>query len=85
MKNWVKKSKGKSPGQHKWTLENMKHVGWCMKKGISIALQPRGADWELEITIGKSINVDPKVYDGKTGTEQMYKYYKYYYDKHNKQ
>ena len=40
MKNWSKKSKGKSPGQHPWTLENMKHVNWCMRQGIKIALQP---------------------------------------------
>ena len=52
-----------------------------MKQGISIALQPRAADWELEITVGKSINVDPKTYDAKEGTEKMFKYYKYYYDK----
>ena len=65
MKNWVKKSKGKSPGQQPWTLENMKHVDWCVRQGIKIALQPRAADWELEITVGKSVNVDPKTYDAK--------------------
>jgi len=81
MKNWVKKSKGKSPGPQPWTLENMKHVDWCVRQGIKIALQPRAADWELEITVGKSVNVDPKTYDAKEGTEQMFKYYKYYYDK----
>ena len=81
MKNWVKKSKGKSPGQQPWTLENMKHVDWCVRQGIKIALQPKAADWELEITVGKSVNVDPKNYDAKEGTEQMFKYYKYYYDK----
>ena len=81
MKNWSKKSKGKSPGPQPWTLENMKHVDWCVRQGIKIALQPRAADWELEITVGKSVNVDPKNYDAKEGTEQMCKYYKYYYDK----
>ena len=52
-----------------------------MKNGIKIALQPRGTDWELEITMGNSINLDPKAYDAKEGTKQLYKYYKYYYDK----
>ena len=81
MKQWAKASKGRSPGTQPWTLENMKHVNWCMNNGVKIALQPRATEWELEITMGNSINLDPKSYDAKEGTEQLYKYYKYYYDK----
>ena len=81
MKQWAKASKGRSPGTQPWTLENMKHVNWCMNNGIKIALQPRATEWELEITMGNSINLDPKAYDAKEGTKQLYKYYKYYYDK----
>ena len=81
MKQWAKASKGRSPGTQPWTLENMKHVNWCINNGIKIALQPRATEWELEITMGNSINLDPKAYDAKEGTEQLYKYYKYYYDK----
>ena len=32
--------------------------------------------------IVKNIHIDPKAYEGKEALEQMYKYYKYYYDKH---
>ena len=85
MKNWVKKAKGRSPGVLTYTDENMKHVGFCMSKGITIAVQPRATDWEIEITINKSTNIDPKSYSGIEALKQMYKYYKYYYDKHNKQ
>ena len=49
MKNWVKKSKGRSPGVLTYTDEN----------------------------------IDPKLYSGIEALKQMYKYYKYYYDKHN--
>ena len=49
---FFKKSSGKSPGMYPYTNQDMKHVGWCMKKGIKIALQPRSGDeWEIEITI----------------------------------
>ena len=83
---FFKKSVGKSPGIYPYTDQDMKHVGWCMKKGIKIAVQPKSGDeWEIEITINKSINVDPKSYSGTEALKQMYKYYKYYYDKHNKQ
>ena len=85
MKNWVKKSKGRSPGVLTYTDENMKHVGFCMSKGITIAVQPRATDWEIEKTINKSINLDHKSYSGTEAVKQLYKYYKYYYDKHNKQ
>ncbi len=53
-----------------------------MKKGIKIAVQPKATEWEIEITINKSVNIDPKSYSGAEALKQMYKYYKYYYDKH---
>jgi len=83
---YQKASKGKSPGPCPYTDQDMKHVAWCMRKGIKIAVQPRNGDeWEIEITINKSINLDPKSYSGFEAQKQMYKYYKSYYDKHNKQ
>jgi len=82
MKKYFKAVKGKSPGIVEWTKENMVHVNWCMKKkNIFIAVQPRGTEWEIEIRMGKSISIDPKTYTGKEAQIQMYKYYKYYYDK----
>ena len=81
-----KLGKGKSPGYHSYTNQDIKHVDWCVRKGIRIAVQPKNGDeWEIEITIKKSINLDPKSYSPSEALKQMYKYYKYYYDKHNKQ
>ena len=37
------KSKGRSPGTHSYTPQDMKRVGWCIKKGIKIAIIP---NWE---------------------------------------
>ena len=46
------KNTGRSPGQHPYTPENMKHVGWCIKKGIKIFLERKAKgqleNWELQ-------------------------------------
>ena len=80
---WQKSKSGKSPGYHNYTREDMKRVNWCMQKGIKIAVIPSGMDWQVEISLNKTIHLDSKVYKAKEATEKMYEYYKYYYDKHN--
>ena len=77
-----KAAKGKSPGQHTYTTENMKQVGWCLNKNIKIAVIPSGTEWQVELNINNKVHLDPKIYEGKEATEKMYEYYKYYYDKH---
>ena len=66
----------------------MKHVAWCHKKGIKIAVIPdwenNNSEWKVELNINKSIHVDPKAYKDKEALAKMYEYYKYYYDKYNK-
>ena len=79
-----KASKGLSPGYHPYTPENMKQVGWCMNKNITIAVIPSGNEWQVELNINNKVHLDPKVYQGQEATEKMYEYYKYYYDKYNK-
>ena len=79
----MKKSAGKSPGYHNYTREDMKRVQWCMDRKIKIAVIPNGSDWQVEITMGKSVNLDSKIYKADEAYEKMYEYYKYYYDKHN--
>ena len=80
-----KLGKGKSPGYHNYTNQDMKNIDYCLRRGISIAVQPKNGDeWEIEITIKKSISLDPKSYTASEALKQMYKYYKYYYDKNNK-
>ena len=77
-----KASKGLSPGQHKYTPEDMKRVGWCMNKGIKIAVIPNGIEWQVELNINDKIHLDSKIYEAKEAYKKMYEYYKYYYDKH---
>ena len=83
-----KKVVGKSPGFLKYTKQDLKHVGWCNKKGIKIAVIPDCEDskgeWRVELNINKKIHLDPKVYKDKEALAKMYEYYKYYYDKYNK-
>ena len=82
---WQKSKGGKSPGQHNYTRADMKRVNWCMNKGIKVAVIPNGTKWQVEVNLNKKIHLDSKVYEAKEATEKMYEYYKYYYDKHNKQ
>ena len=80
-----KASKGLSPGQHTYTPENMKQVGWCLNKNIKIAVIPSGTEWQVEINLNKKIHLDSNIYKADEAYKKMYEYYKYYYDKHNKQ
>ena len=87
---WKKSSKttGRNPGYHPYTPENMKHAGWCIKKGIKIPVVPNWDgptnEWRVEININGKIHFDPKVYEDEEALTKMYEYYKYYYDKYNK-
>ena len=78
-----KAAKGRNPGKHPYTPDNMKQVSWCMNNNIKIAVIPSETEWQVEINMNNKIHLDPKIYSGKEATEKMYEYYKYYYDKHN--
>ena len=86
----VKKKKGVSL-YYPYTKEDMKRVGWCINKGIKIAVTPDreafGTDnWKVEIKFNKGIyKRDPKTYSHENAMKKLYEYYKYYYDKYNKQ
>jgi len=82
---WVKKSSGKNPGYHPYTNEDMKRVSWCIDRRIKIAVIPSGIKWQIEISINKDIHLDSNIYEADVAYKKMYEYYKYYYDKHNKQ
>jgi len=82
---WMKKSYGKSPGFHVYTNEDMKRVGWCLGKKIKIAVIPSGSKWQVEISLNDKIHLDSNTYKADEAYKKMYEYYKYYYDKHNKQ
>ena len=80
------KNTGRSPGFLTYTDQDMKHIGWCIKKGIKIAVVPHweGAnnEWRVELSINKKIHLDPKIYKDKEALAKMYEYAKYYYDKY---
>ena len=82
------KNTGRSPGAHPYSPQDMKHIAWCMKKGIKIAVIPHwdGAsnEWRVELNINKKIHLDPAVYMADKAYKKMYEYYKYYYDKYKK-
>ena len=80
------KNTGRSPGAHPYSPQDMKHIAWCMKKGIKIAVIPHwdGAsnEWRVELNINKKIHLDPNIYKAKEAYEKMYEYAKYYYEKY---
>ena len=82
---WQKTKTGKSPGQHNYTREDMKRVNWCLRNGIKVAVIPSGTKWQVEINLNKKIHIDSDIYKADEAYKKMYEYYKYYYDKHNKQ
>ena len=82
---WQKKKLGKSPGYQTYTDLDIKRVSWCMNNGIKIAVIPNGTKWQIELSLNKKIHLDSDVYEASEAYKKMYEYYKYYYDKHNKQ
>ena len=84
-----KKKTGRTPGFVPYTDDNIKHAGWCINKGIKIPVSPNweGPDyeWKIEIDINGKTHLDPAIYEGNQALTKMYEYYKYYYDKYNKQ
>jgi len=80
-----KKKKGGSL-YYPHTKEDMKRVGWCMNKNIYVAVSPNDTNWKVEIRMNKGDwKQDPGVYEYEEAMKKMYEYYKYYYDKYNKQ
>ena len=80
----TKKKKGSSL-YYAYTNEDMKRVGWCLNKKIKIAVIPNGTKWQVELNINDKIHLDPEIRQADEAYKKMYEYYKYYYDKHNKQ
>ena len=69
-----------------YTDRNIKHVSWCVNKNIHVAVSPGEIKWKVEIRMNKGDwNKDPGVYEHEEAMKKMYEYYKYYYDKYNKQ
>ena len=71
-----------------WTNDEMEVVGWCMNKNIHVSITPDWKHefnlWQIDIKINGKTHVDPARYDDDV-LDKVYEYYKYYYDKYNKQ
>ena len=87
-KRW-QKSPSKKPPEKAWTNKEMKIIGWCLNKNIKVAITPNWEEdankWLIEININNKIYKDPNSYSGQTVYNKVNEYYKYYYDKYNKQ
>ena len=87
-KRW-NKAPSKSPPKKTWTPEEMKIIGWCLSKNISVGISPDWKDdmnrWQINISINSKTHADPNRYHNDAVYNKVNEYYKYYYDKYNKQ
>ena len=72
-----------------WTEPEMKIIGWCLNKSIGVGISPDWKDdlnrWQIELNINGKIHTDPNRYGDDVVYNKVNEYYKYYYDKYNKQ
>jgi hypothetical protein len=70
-----------------YTREDMKRVQWCLDKNIHISCSPINSSlWKIEIRLNKGDwKRNPGAYEPDVAHIKMYEYYKYYYDKYNKE
>ena len=87
-KKW-NKSPSKKPPQKSWDVNEMKIIGWCLNKKIGVGISPDWKDgmnrWQIDISINGKTHTDPNRYEDDVVYNKVNEYYKYYYDKHNKQ
>ena len=87
-KRWSK-SPSKKPPKRSWNFEEMKIIGWCLNNNIAVGISPDWKDdvfrWQIDITINNKVYTDPNRYNNDIVYNKVNEYYKYYYDKYNKQ
>jgi hypothetical protein len=87
-KRWNRSPSKKVP-QRAWQPDEMKIIGWCLNKNIGVGISPDWKHelnkWQVEININGNIHVDPNRYENDDVLNKVVEYYKYYYDKYNKQ
>ena len=87
-KRWQKSPSRKAP-ERNWNDDEMKVISWCLNNGIAISISPDWKDdmnkWRIDIVINKKTHTDPNKYNNDVVYNKVNEYYKYYYDKHNKQ
>ena len=87
-KRWQKSPSKKTP-KKTWETSEMKIIGWCLNKNIKVGISPDWEDnlnrWKIDININSKTYQDPNRYNNEVVYNKVNEYYKYYYDKHNKQ
>ena len=88
LKRW-QRTPSKKGVKKTWVESEMKIIGWCLNKNIGVSISPDWKDdlnrWQIEININCKIHTDPNRYDNDVVYNKVNEYYKYYYDKYNKQ
>ena len=84
----AKKKVSRSPGPSNIPEGYSKMLQWCLDYNIAVCVVPDWSKsyeyWKIEIKINKKVHVDPAVYTVANVHDKKYEYYKYYYDKYNK-
>ena len=87
-KRWNRSPSKKAPTRS-WQPDEIKLIGWCMNNKIKISISPDWKHvlgyWQIDIDIKGRIHNDPTRYNNEDVLNKKLEYYKYYYDKHNKQ
>ena len=87
-KRW-QKSPSKKGIQRAWAESEMKIIGWCLNHNIKIGASPDWKDdqtrWQIDVSTNGNVHTDPNRYEDEDVYNKVNEYYKYYYDKHNKQ
>ena len=87
-KRW-QKTPTRKPPKKIWTEHEMKIIGWCLNNNIAVGISPDWKDdlnrWQVDVVINKKTHTDPNRYNNDTIYNKVNEYYKYYYDKYNKQ
>ena len=87
-KRWSKTPTKKGVSRS-WSSAELKIISWCLNNKIKIGVSPDWKDslnrWQIDISINKKTYTDPHRYDNDVVYNKVNEYYKYYYDKYNKQ
>ena len=87
-KRWSKTPTKKGVSRS-WNITELKIISWCLNNKIKIGVSPDWKDslnrWQIDININGNNHNDPSRYNDNQILEKNYEYYKYYYDKYNKQ
>ena len=81
-KRWHKGRTKKAPARM-WSREEMKMIGWCMDRGVSVSIMPDWKDettrWQIDLHINNKTYTDPNRYEDENVYDKFLEYYKHYY------